>query len=419
MGLCGSVPMRACGMASEPGHMTQRSCAYFGARYVLGPIKDVLHVVHGPAGCLYYGSMVRGRLQKVVGTDLGVGEIVMGGLSRLKDALIEAFRMWPEKSGAFVYMTCGPGITGDDVEGVAAQVEKETRKKVVVIHCPGFSKIHQSGGHSLAYDALFRLIKPVKKAQEPTVNIIGEYNVAGETKSIRALLSGLGLRVNTVFTGDAKLEDISTSSSAHLNILICGSTGRKFARLMREKFGIPHVEASFYGTTATSRAVRKIADFFDLMDRNMLLGVMEQKFRALDETEAIRKACEGKKALVVLGAARIKSIGALLRELGFEIIGIASIFASNEDYRGICFNPPLTMDDPGDDEFEKLLRAFTPDLVVTNSREQWRSVKLGFPTLALPQEEFRGSFAGYEGFINFAKDVQRVLTAPVWRFVHG
>ena len=36
---------------SEPGEGTERSCAYDGARVVLMPITDVIHLVHGPIAC--------------------------------------------------------------------------------------------------------------------------------------------------------------------------------------------------------------------------------------------------------------------------------------------------------------------------------------------------------------------------------
>ncbi|HLO27132.1 MAG TPA: nitrogenase component 1, partial [Geobacteraceae bacterium] len=36
---------------SEPGEGTERSCAYDGARVVLMPVTDVIHLVHGPIAC--------------------------------------------------------------------------------------------------------------------------------------------------------------------------------------------------------------------------------------------------------------------------------------------------------------------------------------------------------------------------------
>ena len=36
---------------SEPGEGTERSCAFDGARVVLMPITDAIHLVHGPIAC--------------------------------------------------------------------------------------------------------------------------------------------------------------------------------------------------------------------------------------------------------------------------------------------------------------------------------------------------------------------------------
>ena len=38
-----------------PGMITNRGCCYAGCKgVVLGPIKDMIHIVHGPIGCSYY-----------------------------------------------------------------------------------------------------------------------------------------------------------------------------------------------------------------------------------------------------------------------------------------------------------------------------------------------------------------------------
>ena len=38
-----------------PGIISQRGCAYAGCKgVVVGPIKDMVHIVHGPVGCSYY-----------------------------------------------------------------------------------------------------------------------------------------------------------------------------------------------------------------------------------------------------------------------------------------------------------------------------------------------------------------------------
>ena len=41
--------------STVPGIMTNRGCAYAGCKgVVVGPLKDMVHIVHGPIGCSYY-----------------------------------------------------------------------------------------------------------------------------------------------------------------------------------------------------------------------------------------------------------------------------------------------------------------------------------------------------------------------------
>lgn len=47
---------KTCGVKSNvksrPGVMTSRGCAYAGSKGVVwGPIKDMIHISHGPVGC--------------------------------------------------------------------------------------------------------------------------------------------------------------------------------------------------------------------------------------------------------------------------------------------------------------------------------------------------------------------------------
>jgi len=55
-----------CGVKSNiksiPGVMTIRGCAYAGSKGVVwGPIKDMIHISHGPVGCGWFGSRVAKR----------------------------------------------------------------------------------------------------------------------------------------------------------------------------------------------------------------------------------------------------------------------------------------------------------------------------------------------------------------------
>ncbi|MGV8143060.1 MAG: nitrogenase molybdenum-iron protein subunit alpha, partial [Methanothermobacter sp.] len=47
--------MPHCNTTTIPGSMSERGCAFAGAKGVItGALKDVVHVVHSPVGCTFY-----------------------------------------------------------------------------------------------------------------------------------------------------------------------------------------------------------------------------------------------------------------------------------------------------------------------------------------------------------------------------
>lgn len=74
-----------------PGIITNRGCAYAGCKgVVLGPLKDMVHIVHGPIGCSYYTWGTRRNKAKsenggpnfvnyAFSTDMNESDIVFGG----------------------------------------------------------------------------------------------------------------------------------------------------------------------------------------------------------------------------------------------------------------------------------------------------------------------------------------------------
>ena len=79
-----SIPV--CDKASLPGTVTQRTCVYGGARIVLMPITDSIHLVHGPIGCAACTWDIRGSktsrediYKKGCSTNLQEKDVIFGG----------------------------------------------------------------------------------------------------------------------------------------------------------------------------------------------------------------------------------------------------------------------------------------------------------------------------------------------------
>src|SRR4030067_2210429 len=93
----GEAPFQVrCDGESLAGAVSQRACVFCGARVVLYPIADALHLVHGPIGCAAYTWDIRGALSSgpalhrlSFSTDLQEQDGIFGAEEKLYKALVE------------------------------------------------------------------------------------------------------------------------------------------------------------------------------------------------------------------------------------------------------------------------------------------------------------------------------------------
>lgn len=149
-----------------PGVMSQRGCAYAGSKGVVwGPVKDMVHISHGPIGCGQYSRA--GRRNYYIGTtgvdtyvtmnfstDYNEKDIVFGGDKKLKAALAEIDDLFPLNNGISIQSECPIGLIGDDIQAVAKGYKKESGKPTVAVSCEGFRGVSQSLGHHIANDMI-------------------------------------------------------------------------------------------------------------------------------------------------------------------------------------------------------------------------------------------------------------------------
>src|SRR5512133_651503 len=130
---------------SEPGEGTERSCAYDGARVVLMPVTDVIHLVHGPIACAGNSWDNRGArssgsqlYRRGFTTELLQNDVVFGGEKKLHRAIVELTQRYPEARAVFVYATCVSAMNGDDLEAVCKAAGADVAVPVIPVNTPGF-----------------------------------------------------------------------------------------------------------------------------------------------------------------------------------------------------------------------------------------------------------------------------------------
>ncbi|MGB7502901.1 MAG: nitrogenase component 1, partial [Azonexus sp.] len=223
---------------SLPGVMTIRGCAYAGSKGVVwGPIKDMIHISHGPVGCGQYSRA--GRRNYYVGTtgvdtfgtmnftsDFQEKDIVFGGDKKLAKLIDEVELLFPLHKGISVQSECPIGLIGDDIESVSKKGSAAIGKPIVPVRCEGFRGVSQSLGHHIANDAIrdWVLDKRDGVPFEGTpydVAIIGDYNIGGDAWATRIILEEMGLRVVSQWSGDGTIAEMMNSPKVKLNLLHC------------------------------------------------------------------------------------------------------------------------------------------------------------------------------------------------------
>lgn len=413
---------------TTPGDMTERGCTYAGCRGVVGgPVKDVLHVTHGPIGCAYYSWGYRPHLatdtsqhmDNVFVSDLKENEIIMGGERKLEETIVEAYEAYPEAEGVFVYNTCSPALIGDDGYDVAKKAEERIGVPVTFFPCAGFSGVSQSKGHHVGNNVIFDdIVEPAEtpEKEEMTINIVGEYNIKNDLRYIRPAFEKLGLDINVTFTGDGDLEGIQEMPKASLNVIHCSRSAKYIAEMMENEYGTPFVETSLWGTTHMAKAVEKVGDFFGIEKRAE--EVIEEETSLVEERlEPYRERLGGKNVFIYQGGPRAWHWPPMLEDdLNMNVVVVATTFGHEDDYRRI-FNrvddDVLVIDNPNGPEIEEVLDEYDIDLFISGNKEKFMAYKRGI-SFVNGHSYDSGPYAGFRGILNYAEDIDKAVSSSVW-----
>ncbi len=421
---------------SVPGVMTARGCAYAGSKGVVwGPVRDMVHLSHGPVGCGYYSWSTRRNLARgkpgvdnfvpfQFTSDFQEKDIVYGGARKLKEIGREIRMLFPEAKGITIQSECPIGLIGDDIEASAKELEDELELPVVPVRCEGFRGVSQSLGHHIANDSIRDYVLGRGELPDPgpyDVAMIGDYNIGGDAWASRKILEEIGLRVVAVWTGDGELERMKLTQGVKLNLIHCYRSMNYIARHMEETYGIPWLEYNFFGPTRIAASLRAIAARFDGKIRENAERVIAKYKPEMDAVIAkYRPRLEGKTVMLYVGGLRPRHVIGAYEDLGMEVIATGYEFGHEDDYRRTLpalKEGTLLYDDVTPYEMDRMAERFRPDLVGSGVKEKYVFQKMGIPFRQMHSWDYSGPYHGYEGFSIFARDMDMAVNSPTWKLI--
>ena len=478
-----------------PGIISQRGCAYAGCKgVVVGPIKDMITITHGPVGCGYYSwgtrrnkaradaSTPRDRIYTPLCfvSDMQEPDIVFGGEKKLARMIDEVVAIFHPRA-INLCATCPVGLIGDDLGAVAKAAQERHGIPVLAYNCEGYKGVSQSAGHHIANNTVMQNIVGTGTERKPgphVINVLGEYNIGGDGWEQERILKECGYTINCVLTGDASYLDIKNLHLADLNLVQCHRSINYIAEMMETRYGIPWLKVNFIGIEATSRSLRELAKCFGDPELERLTEVVIERetARIAPVMEQYRKICQGKTAFAFVGGSRSHHYQHLLRDLGMEVVVAGYEFAHRDDYEGRQVIPTIKsdadsknipelhltpdaeryrepheylslskerfeelkkevpinyyegmypdlkageimIDDCNHHEVEEMVEKLRPDLIFSGVRDKYIVEKMGIAAKQMHSYDYSGPYAGYNGAVNFARDVAHALTTPAWKMI--
>lgn len=426
----GSAPFELdCDKDSIAGAVSQRACVFCGSRVVLYPIADALHLVHGPIGCAVYTWDIRGALSSgpelhrlSFSTDLQEIDVIFGGEKKLTKALDELIDLH-KPNAAFVYSTCIVGLIGDDLEAVCKKMSEEKNIPVLPVQSEGF-KGNKRAGYEAACTAMSRLVGTgdTSGISKYSINILGDFNLAGEIWLIREYFEKIGVQPVANITGDGRVADIQRCHGAALNVVQCSGATMDLANMLEENYGIPSIRVSYFGIEDMAEALYAVARHFGdpaLMEKAREV-VKEEVQDLLPELAKYKKALKGKKAAIYVGGAfKAFSLVKAFRLIGMDVVMVGSQTGTKEDYielEEVTDDGTIIVDDSNPLELSSFLKEKDVDLFVGGVKERPIAYKLGV-AFCDHNHERKEMLAGFKGMLNFAREVYGSVMSPVWQFV--
>ena len=128
----------------------------------------------------------------------------------------------------------------------------------------------------------------------------------------------------------------------------------------------------------------------------------------------------GKEAAIYMGGpAKALTLIKGFSELGMEVVIIGTQTGKKEDYEQISYSVrdgTVIVDDANPLELAELLVKQQADLMVAGVKERFIAYKLGIAFCDFNHDRVV-EFEGFDGFVNFAREVDASINSPVWKAV--
>lgn len=403
-------------------------CQQINSMAALMSLEDAVFISHSPQGCLgcsimatdmfRVGQAHRGikniRNPRIIVTNIDQKSVVFGGEEKLRESVKKAVERYNPKL-IFIYASCASGIIGDDIDAIAADLQKEYDAVIVPIHCEGFkSKICASG-----FDAAFLavneyILKHEKLPKEKgLINLFAPTTISyADQKEMERMLSLIGATVNYI-PFYSSLEKIKKIPAAEASTSICKVFADEFMKTLWEDYDIPYSHTVMpIGIRNTDKWYRGIAKVIG--KEKEVEEIIEKEHKRIEPLVAkLKSRLEGKRVFICGGTGRSFAAAALIDDFGMELVGLETPTYDEDAQIDIEYlngiHKDFVLDIANMQPFEQvnLVKKLKPDAFI--GVPEW-AAKLGIPTTHVL--DGKRPTMGYDGLLFLGNKIADQLENP-------
>lgn len=403
-------------------------CQQINSMAALMSLEDSVFISHSPQGCVgcsimavdmyRVGQVHRGskhvKNPRIIVTNIDQKSVVFGGEEKLRQSVQMAVDRYHPKL-IFIYASCASGIIGDDIDAIAADLQKEFDSVIVPIHCEGFkSKICASG-----FDAAFLSINKyiLKHEKQPKqkglVNLFAPTTVSyADQLEMERMLSMVGVRVNYI-PFYSSLEKIKMIPAAEASTSICKVFADEFMKTLWEDYEIPYSHTVMpIGIRNTDKWYRGIAKVLN-KEKEVEEIIAKEHERIEPLVAKLKKRLQGKRVFVCGGTGRSFAAAALIDDFGMKLVGLETPTYDEDAQVDIEYlngiHKDFVVDIANMQPFEQvnLVNKLKPDAFI--GVPDW-AAKLGIPTTHVL--DGKRPTMGYDGLLFLGNKIADQLENP-------
>lgn len=326
--------------------------AHIGTLRIASSFKNVHAIMHAPLGDDYFNVMRSMLERKREFTPVTASVVDRHVLARgSQEKVINNIRRKDlEESPDLVVLTptCTSSILQEDLQNFVNRAKLETNAEVLLADVNHYRVNEmQAADRTLEQIVEFFLRKEnlteeqkKDKTEQPSVNIIGAYNLAFHNQhdivELKQLFSDLGIKINEVIPEGASIHQLKNLPKAWFNVVPYREVGLLTAQFLEKEFGMPYIDTAPIGIIEIAKFIRKTqAILNDLGLPSNFEEYINLQTRFISQSAWFSRSIDcqnltGKKAFVFGDSTHAAAITKILaKEMGIHVV-VAGTYCKND-----------------------------------------------------------------------------------------